>query len=146
MIIIVYSPPRSNARMLMCLYGQAIGRRVSVSLIPPGLKAKLSMRRIFRNIWYYFMNPHLSLQIDFRLVKCGGAQTRQRPTATRRRRTRRPAGPSNHTGAQTAKRRKAGSRVTAQNIFRGEGRALNEDVFDEDWKKAGAGFRKQAGR
>ncbi|KAL7279221.1 hypothetical protein ACG7TL_007061 [Trametes sanguinea] len=55
------------------------------------------------------------------------------------------AGPSNHTGAQTAKRRKAGSRVTAQGTFKGSGRALNEDLTDEDAKKAGAGFRKKAG-
>ncbi|OSD06601.1 WLM-domain-containing protein [Trametes coccinea BRFM310] len=75
---------------------------------------------------------------------CGGAQSRARPTAFRRRR-RQQAGPSNHTGAQTAKRRKAGSRVTAQGTFKGSGRALNEDLTDEDAKKAGAGFRKKAG-
>ncbi|CDO68948.1 hypothetical protein BN946_scf185000.g91 [Trametes cinnabarina] len=76
---------------------------------------------------------------------CGGAQSRARPTALgRRRRRRQQAGPSNHTGAQTAKRRKAGSRVTAQGTFKGSGRALNEDLTDEDAKKAGAGFRKKA--
>ncbi|KAI9061300.1 WLM-domain-containing protein [Trametes sanguinea] len=75
---------------------------------------------------------------------CGGAQSRARPTALRRRR-RQQAGPSNHTGAQTAKRRKAGSRVTAQGTFRGSGRALNDDLTDEDAKKAGSGFRKRAG-
>ncbi|KAI0749788.1 WLM domain-containing protein [Daedaleopsis nitida] len=74
---------------------------------------------------------------------CGGAQTRTRPTALRRRR--RQAGPSNHTGAQTAKKRKAGTRVTAKGLFQGSGRALNDDVEDEEQKKAGAGFRKKAG-
>ncbi|KAI0635959.1 WLM-domain-containing protein [Trametes polyzona] len=74
---------------------------------------------------------------------CGGAQSRARPTSIRRRR-RQQAGPSNHTGAQTAKRRKAGSRVTARGTFKGAGRALNEGVSDEEQKKAGAGFRKKA--
>jgi hypothetical protein len=69
---------------------------------------------------------------------CGGAQTRARPARTRRRR----GGPGT-TGAQTAKRRKAGSRVTAKDAFGGGGTALNADAED---KKAGAGFRKQAGR
>ncbi|KAH9928297.1 uncharacterized protein B0H18DRAFT_253752 [Fomitopsis serialis] len=72
---------------------------------------------------------------------CGGAQARKRPTSLRRRRT---AGPS-QTGAQTAKRRKAGSRVTAKGTFRGSGRAVNEDASDEEQKKSGAGFRKKAG-
>ncbi|TFK92648.1 WLM-domain-containing protein [Polyporus arcularius HHB13444] len=76
---------------------------------------------------------------------CGGAQSRTRPTAVRRRRTRSQAGPSNHTGAQTAKKRKAGSRVTAKGLFQGAGKALNEDVEDEEQKKAGTGFRKKAG-
>ncbi|KAI0950946.1 hypothetical protein AcW1_008115 [Taiwanofungus camphoratus] len=76
---------------------------------------------------------------------CGGAHTRARPTSLRRRRNRQPAGPSNHTGAQTSKRRKAGSRVTAQGTFKGEGRALNDDASDKDQKKAGSGFRKKAG-
>ncbi|KAI0671770.1 WLM domain-containing protein [Trametes maxima] len=74
---------------------------------------------------------------------CGGAQSRARPTGLRRRR-RQAAASSNHTGAQTAKRRKAGSRITAQGTFKGAGRALDEDVSDEDQKKAGAGFRKKA--
>ncbi|KAI0766739.1 hypothetical protein BC629DRAFT_1537433 [Irpex lacteus] len=68
---------------------------------------------------------------------CGGAHSRK-PPSTQRRRRRRVEGPSNYTGRQTAKKRKAGSR--------GSGRALNDDVEDEDAKKAGAGFRKQAGR
>ncbi len=47
------------------------------------------------------------------------------------------------TGAQTAKRRKAGSRVTAAGTFTGSGQALNAD---EDKKGTGIGFRKKAGR
>ncbi|EPQ54069.1 WLM-domain-containing protein [Gloeophyllum trabeum ATCC 11539] len=61
---------------------------------------------------------------------CGGAQTRTRPT--RRRRRTAAAGPSNHTGAQTAKRRKAGSRVKAEGAFVGKGTSLNDDISDED--------------
>ncbi|KAI8980209.1 WLM domain-containing protein [Trametes punicea] len=74
---------------------------------------------------------------------CGGAQSRARPSALRRRR-RQPAGPSSSTGAQTAKRRKAGARVTAQGVFKGTGRALNEDASDQEAKKAGSGFRRRA--
>ncbi|KAH9972776.1 WLM domain-containing protein [Lactifluus volemus] len=71
---------------------------------------------------------------------CGGAQSRARPSARRRRRQ--PvAGPSLLTGAQTTKRRKAGSRVTTSGIFTGGGQALNAD---EDDKRAGTGFRKKA--
>jgi DNA-dependent metalloprotease WSS1 len=47
------------------------------------------------------------------------------------------------TGAQTAKRRKAGSRITIAGTFTGNGQALNAD---EDEKRAGTGFRKKAGR
>ena len=75
--------------------------------------------------------------------QCGGAQSRARPSARRRRRQ--PvAGPSTLTGAQTAKRRKAGSRITAAGTFNGSGQALNAD--DEYKKIAGTGFRKKAGR
>ncbi|KAI0787641.1 WLM-domain-containing protein [Fomes fomentarius] len=81
--------------------------------------------------------------VDLPEYMCGGAQTRTRPTALRRRR--RQAGPSNRTGAQIAKKRKPGSRVTAKGLFKGTGRALNEDEQDEEQKKAGVGFRKQAG-
>lgn len=72
---------------------------------------------------------------------CGGAQRRARPAARRRRRQPVP-GPSMLTGAQTAKRRKAGSRVTAAGTFTGSGQALNAD---EDKKGSGIGFRKKAG-
>ncbi|KAH9903054.1 WLM domain-containing protein [Cubamyces lactineus] len=68
---------------------------------------------------------------------CGGAQSRARPSASRRKRR-------INTGAQTIKRRKAGSRLTAQGTFKGAGRALNEGVSDEEAKKAGTGFRKKA--
>ncbi|EMD34058.1 hypothetical protein CERSUDRAFT_97984 [Gelatoporia subvermispora B] len=74
---------------------------------------------------------------------CGGAHSRKRPTALRRRRGTRQVGPSNHTGAQTAKRRKAGSRVAAKGAFKGEGKALNDDIAEEG-KKIGTGFGKQA--
>lgn len=53
--------------------------------------------------------------------------------------------PSNHTGAQTTKKRKAGARVKAKNAFVGDGKALNADVRDEAAKKAGTGFGKKAG-
>jgi len=46
------------------------------------------------------------------------------------------------TGAQTAKRRKAGSRVTAAGTFAGSGLALNADGEE---KGKGTGFRKKAG-
>ncbi|KII89937.1 hypothetical protein PLICRDRAFT_571252 [Plicaturopsis crispa FD-325 SS-3] len=78
---------------------------------------------------------------------CGGAQTRTRPARARRARTNRaPRGPSLHTGAQTARKRKAGARVTAKGAFGGEGSALVEDTLGEGGKgKAkGTGFGKQA--
>ncbi|KAI5890112.1 WLM-domain-containing protein [Schizophyllum commune H4-8] len=75
---------------------------------------------------------------------CGGAQSRTRPTAIRRRRggPRRPRETvaSLHTGRQTAKRRKAGARVTSKYAFEGEGATLGEAGGK------GAGFRKQAAR
>jgi hypothetical protein len=74
--------------------------------------------------------------------KCGGAQSRARPSA-RRRRQQPVAGPSLLTGAQTAKRRKVGSRITAAGTFLGSGQALNAD---EDEKTTGTGFRKKAVR
>ncbi|KIY43853.1 WLM-domain-containing protein [Fistulina hepatica ATCC 64428] len=58
---------------------------------------------------------------------CGGAQREARPTARRRRKpARRPddVTPSLHTGCQTAKKRKPGSRVTAKGAFVGEGVTL----------------------
>ncbi|KZP23769.1 WLM-domain-containing protein [Athelia psychrophila] len=81
---------------------------------------------------------------EFPEYMCGGAQRRTRPTARRRRRgPRTQAGPSLHTGRQTAKKRKAGARVTGQNVFAGEGKAINEDG-DSDQKTQGTGFGKQA--
>ncbi|KAH7927924.1 WLM-domain-containing protein [Leucogyrophana mollusca] len=74
---------------------------------------------------------------------CGGAQSRARPTSFRRRRRRaQAAGPSNHSGVQTAKKRKAGSRVAAETFGSG-GTALNADT-DADHKDYGTGFRKKA--
>jgi hypothetical protein len=58
----------------------------------------------------------------------------------RRRQIARFAGPSHHTGQQTEKRRKAGSRVKAE-VFSGSGNALNQG----DTSGRGIGFRKQAG-
>jgi len=71
---------------------------------------------------------------------CGGAQAKSRPKLSKRRHraAKNSAGPSNHTGVQTAKRRKAGSRVKTE--FSGEGNALNEGSD----KVKGIGFRKQA--
>ncbi|KAF6754493.1 WLM domain-containing protein [Ephemerocybe angulata] len=66
---------------------------------------------------------------EFPEFMCGGAQQRARPTA-RRRRTGIPRGkrketvPSLHTGRQTAKKRKAGGRVTSKYAFAGEGNSL----------------------
>ncbi|KAK0223196.1 WLM domain-containing protein [Armillaria fumosa] len=76
---------------------------------------------------------------------CGGAQTRSRPSATRRRRSGRRSEvvPSNHTGRQTTKRRKAGGRVTSKYAFQGEGLSLNDSTGEEGVK--GTGFKKQAG-
>ena len=73
--------------------------------------------------------------------QCGGAQTRSRPkTLNRRRQHRRIAGPSNHTGAQTERKRKPGGRVTGKNKVIGEGQAL------VGGGEAQSTFRKQAGR
>jgi hypothetical protein len=56
-------------------------------------------------------------------LQCGGSQAGARPTAIRRRRHEE-AGPSSHSGRQTAKRRKAGSRVTSKYAFVGDGQSL----------------------
>jgi DNA-dependent metalloprotease WSS1 len=76
-------------------------------------------------------------------AQCGGAQSRTRPTATRRRRgtqgKRRETVPSLHTGRQTAIKRKAGARVTSKYAFTGEGSVLDSDGD-------GKGFGKQAAR
>ncbi|KAJ7284943.1 WLM domain-containing protein [Mycena rebaudengoi] len=77
---------------------------------------------------------------------CGGAHARTRPTATRRRRHTRQKQPgepiaSNKTGRQTAKKRKAGARMTSKSAFVGEGATL---VVDVDLKAKGSGFGKQA--
>ncbi|KAI9512026.1 WLM-domain-containing protein [Russula earlei] len=81
------------------------------------------------------------MEDDLPEYMCGGAQNRARP-AMRKRRQRPVAGPSMLTGPQTAKRRKAGSRVTAASTFSGSGQILNAD---DDEKGKGTGFRKKAG-
>ncbi|EEB98664.1 hypothetical protein MPER_01788, partial [Moniliophthora perniciosa FA553] len=72
---------------------------------------------------------------------CGGAQSRSRPfqKSTRRRGPRRPKPiiPSNHTGRQTEKKRKPGSRVTSKYAFEGQGITLN----DSDTSGTGKGKR-----
>ncbi|OAX43141.1 WLM-domain-containing protein [Rhizopogon vinicolor AM-OR11-026] len=76
---------------------------------------------------------------------CGGAHSRARPASyQRRKRTAKFSGPSVHTGAQTEKERKAGSRITNANAFGSEGKALNEGTIGVK-REAGTGFRKQAG-
>ncbi|GLB40459.1 putative WLM domain containing protein [Lyophyllum shimeji] len=80
---------------------------------------------------------------------CGGAQTRRRPTVTRtRRRPRKPRDTtivaSTSTGRQTAKRRKAGARVTSKAAFVGEGKTLADDAVESKGKGKGTGFGKQA--
>lgn len=76
---------------------------------------------------------------------CGGAHSRARPASyQRRRRTAKFSGPSVHTGAQSEKKRKAGSRITNANAFGSGGKALNEGIIGEK-KVAGTGFRKKAG-
>lgn len=80
--------------------------------------------------------------------QCGGAHTQSRSAALpsrRRRRRVRVRGPSLSTGAQTAKRRKAGSRVISKTAFEdaGVGRVL-DDCVEKGGK--GSGFGKQAGR
>jgi len=76
--------------------------------------------------------------------QCGGAQQRARPKTLKRRRRRadRPSqpGPSNHTGAQTAKKRKPGSRVTKG--FGDDGKTLDDGTPGGP----GTGFRKRAQR
>ncbi|KAJ7475808.1 WLM domain-containing protein [Mycena latifolia] len=84
---------------------------------------------------------------EFPEYMCGGAHSRTRPTALRRRRRppqKRPGEPiaSLKTGRQTAKKRKAGARVTSKYAFAGEGTSLVEGL---DAKSKGCGFGKQAG-
>ncbi|KXN89116.1 DNA damage response protein wss1 [Leucoagaricus sp. SymC.cos] len=77
---------------------------------------------------------------DFPEYMCGGAQTRTRPNAQRRRRgvsqRHKDTTPSLHTGRQTAKRRKAGSRVTSKYAFAGVGNSLVEEAQSSKRKRA----------
>ncbi|KAF9267705.1 WLM-domain-containing protein [Marasmius fiardii PR-910] len=60
---------------------------------------------------------------------CGGAHSRSRPSFKRRKRRLSHEGVlSNHTGRQTAKKRKPGSRITSKYAFVGEGLSLSEDL------------------
>jgi hypothetical protein len=76
--------------------------------------------------------------------QCGGAQRKTRPKTLKRRHRRADRipqpGPSNHTGAQTAKKRKPGSRVTKD--FGGDGKNLNDGIPGG----TGTGFKKRAQR
>jgi len=73
---------------------------------------------------------------------CGGAQRRARPKSLKRRRQY----TSSEPGPSTKRRKpKPGARVRAKGKFKGEGKALNADISDEEEKKKGTGFRKQAG-
>lgn len=128
---------------LLIVYGQAFGQQERVWPTFKEWAEKALLQMSFPSIWYA-SNPEPLNATLTALLQCGGAQSRARP-ATRRRRAPRQAGPSNHTGAQTVKKRKAGGRVTAKNAFVGDGQALNADV-DESKKSIGAGFRKQATR
>ncbi|KAH7887774.1 WLM-domain-containing protein [Phlebopus sp. FC_14] len=75
---------------------------------------------------------------------CGGAHARARPFPFRRHRSRADAaGPSLHTGPQTAKKRRTGSRITNSNAFTSAGMRLNGGADDN--KTIGKGFRKKAG-
>ncbi|TFL03979.1 WLM domain-containing protein [Pterulicium gracile] len=77
---------------------------------------------------------------------CGGAQQKSQAPRRRRRRRRPPktGGPSNHTGRQTEKQRKPGTRVRSAYAFTGEGTALNADDPEGQASKKGTGFGKRA--
>ncbi|KAJ7158784.1 WLM domain-containing protein [Mycena filopes] len=83
---------------------------------------------------------------EFPEFMCGGAQSRTRPKRKRRVRQKKLGEPiaSNKTGRQTAKKRKAGGRVTSKVAFTGEGSSLVK-AEDLDPQAKGTGFRKQAG-
>lgn len=97
----------------------------------------------------YLVRSRHATRLDYSpCPQCGGAHAKEPPRrgGPRKRRARTQGGPSTHTGAQTAKKRKAGSRVKAKDAFKGEGKALNADLDEEAQKKLGTGFRKKAGR
>ncbi|KZV97438.1 WLM-domain-containing protein [Exidia glandulosa HHB12029] len=77
---------------------------------------------------------------------CGGAhkESRKRALGRRRNTMRRKAGPSNFTGPQTEKKGKPGRRIRGDDLFEGDGKALNDDRSGSA-KTVGIGFRKQAG-
>jgi hypothetical protein len=122
----------------VCFQAFGLPERASVTTLVLAVKVLTLMK--FRNIWYELLDSVWRKPFDL-LTQCGGAHSRARPS--RRRRQRHAPEPSNTTGAQTAKRRKAGSRITSKDAFGEGGRVLNENASDQ---KAGTGFRKQAGR
>jgi len=81
-------------------------------------------------------------------VQCGGAQSKSRPTARRRKRgavAPRPTAsqahgrfrevvPTLHTGVQTTKKRKSGTRVRSKHAFQGEGSTLGGGDAEDDNK------------
>ncbi|EKM78723.1 hypothetical protein AGABI1DRAFT_41369 [Agaricus bisporus var. burnettii JB137-S8] len=71
---------------------------------------------------------------------CGGSQAGTRPTSIQKRR-RRETGSSSHSGRQTAKRRKAGSRVTSKYAFVGDGQSLTADSAQSSKGKRAASQR-----
>ncbi|KAG1805055.1 WLM domain-containing protein [Suillus plorans] len=69
---------------------------------------------------------------EYMCKQCGGAHSRARPASyQRRKRTAKFSGPSVHTGAQSEKKRKAGSRITNANAFGSSGKALNDGIIGE---------------
>ncbi|TFK28098.1 WLM-domain-containing protein [Coprinopsis marcescibilis] len=80
---------------------------------------------------------------EFPEFMCGGAQQRSQPTARRRRigvprGKRKEVTPSLHTGRQTARKRKAGGRVTSKYAFTGEGQTVGGGDPDEGKGKRAA--------
>ena len=96
-------------------------------------------------MWSVSLYPFAMVVTKTSLPQCGGAQSRTRPTAARRRRgpsgKRREVVPSLHTGAQTAKKRKAGGRVTSKHAFTGEGATLGDPENGEGTRFGKRAFR-----
>ena len=129
---------------LIGVFFKVIGPQALDSQIRLELQGMAFRRENSQNTWHYYLFfVHTWWFIDMN-AQCGGAQSRTRPTVTRRRRTtlgkrRRETVPSLHTGRQTAIKRKAGARVTSKYAFTGQGSMLDNDG-------AGKGFGKQAAR
>ena len=133
----------------MALEKQDIGPQVNgfQTQLPPR-DTRHSTTALYRSTLFVSPCPYPGLPLVdvglYFLQQCGGAQRRARPKALKRRRRRADratqAGPSNRTGAQTAKKRKPGSRITKD--FGGDGKALDDGTPGGP----GTGFRKQARR